>query len=524
MTVALDAVANLGTANTTAGLSQTFTLGGSATALCVLVGGYIASNGISNLTTRTVTCGGTPMVLLGGINCANTAGRGWVELWGLISPATGSQTIAVVENKTTTASTLNVTAISYTGVSQFGTAVTNTGTTATAVTSGAIVSSTGSRVLSVQGAVNSTMSAPSGTSRSDQPASATASTVTLLVQDAAGAATVTNTSTYAGSTGWSSVSVNLVSGSIYQVNAAANWTIARSASASFVGQVYQIHAAANWTMAATATAADQPLGPALRYVGPVDTTSTLTTAAYAQADNASTLVTPTWLTQQITDAASSLVTMDWINGRVSAYLSESAVTTALGNYIADSQLGVDNGVAQVAGGGNIPTGQLPTLVTNDLAQCYDATNDGTVFLVPDTTYTVVTNNINEFVLANVVIPNPGFPWIPLPFAYVLGYSSATASGSRLIGTGNFGYLTVTELGTTSPIFASGLCTDDSLPNFYTVTPSVNPSTVVTPLTQVPMQGGATLQLAACNWEGSQYTFSGDSLYFFVLVVPALGGS
>lgn len=464
------------------------------------------------------------MVLLGAVNGNNVTGHGWTELWGLISPPTGTQTVVVTENKSTTATYLNVTAMSYIGVSRFGMLVSNYGTAAT-TTSGAIVSSTGSRVLTVTGSYNATLGIGSspGTQRSDMPATPTANYTTLLVQDTAGAATVTNTSTYtsASNYGWVNLSVNLVAGNIYQVSAPMSLTLAQDSTASFVGNVWYGAGTSAMSLTASATAVRQPLGPPLRYVGPVDTTATVTTTTYAQADNASTLVTPAWLTQQITDAAAKLVTADWITSQVSNYLTQTTVTNSLTAYVPISQLGVSSGVAQVGSNGTIPASELPTLITNDLAQCYDATNDGTIFLPSDNTYTVTTNNVNEFVLANVVVPNPGYPWIAMPFAYVLGYSSATPSGNRLTGTGNFGYLTVTQTGETSPIYGCALCTDDPLPNFYAVTPSA--PAAATPRNQPALQGGLTLQLSACNFTGSKYVFSGTSLFFFVLVVPAVGG-
>jgi hypothetical protein len=527
MTVTFDAVANLGTANSTSGLSGSFTLGSSATCLVVLVGGFFTSGNISSLTTRTCKVGTTSLTLLASTNnsSATATTKGYTEMWGLIGPPTGAQTISVVENKTTTAAFLNVTAISFNGVSQFGTGVTNLGTatTASAATSGAIVSSTGSRVLSVAGTYDATLALTgSGTLRSNMPATATLNYVTLLVQDQAGAATVTNTAT--ASNGWGVCSVNLVAGTRWTVNASQALTVSRSASASFVGLVRHVNAAQSWTVTATASVTAQHQGPPLRYVGPIDTNNTITTAAYSQIDDNTFLVTPAFITQQVNAAAASLVTPAFVTQAASAYLTQTAVNTALAAFVPTSQLGAAHGVAQLGPDGLIPAGQLQLpLVTNNLAKVYDATTNGTIFLPSGNAFTVVTTNINEFVAANVNVPNPGYPWIPLPFAYIGGHSSNTSSGSRLAGNGNYGMMTCTLAGKTLPLYGVGLATDDTLFNYYVLTPcgiATNPA--VTPLNQVPLEGAQTLELGLCNWSGSQYTFSGTGMFFYVLVVPAIG--
>jgi hypothetical protein len=204
-------------------------------------------------------------------------------------------------------------------------------------------------------------------------------------------------------------------------------------------------------------------------------------------------------------------------------VAQATVDAALGGFVADSALGAHSGVAQADGTGTVPSAQLPVLSTNNVAKVFDCTTSGTVFLPSGSTYTATTDDIGEFVIANVEIPNPGYPWIALPFAYVLGHSSAVSSGSRLLGNGNIGFLAVTAPGEVAPIYGMGLCTADTVANYYPVVPATNGLDRVTPATQPPFQGGATLQLSACNFAGTNYTFSGTGLVFYVLVLPALGG-
>ncbi len=276
------------------------------------------------------------------------------------------------------------------------------------------------------------------------------------------------------------------------------------------------------TLTPSADSNVEVLGPPLRYVGrSPDTTGTLCTVSYAQKDQGAYLVTSTWTAGQITSAVANLVNETWINQQVANYTTQTQVTTNLEAYIPTSSLG--STVAQLGSNGSIPTGQLPAVTLNNLALNYDVTTSGTVFLLPGISHTTTTTTLGELKIGTITIPNPGYPWIPYPFAKVLGYSSATSSGSRLIGTSNSGILTVTQQGVTSPLYGAGLFTDDPGSNYYSVVPAAIPLGPVTPLTQTPLTTGMTFELSGCNWTGTGYTYNGTGLIFFILVLPALSG-
>jgi hypothetical protein len=258
---------------------------------------------------------------------------------------------------------------------------------------------------------------------------------------------------------------------------------------------------------------------------PPDSDSVVATTQYTQARWNATLVTPQWITQQVTIASANLVTQSWINQQISNYLSQSAVTTALTGYVPTSELGAASGVAQLNSNLLVPSGQLPTLVTNSLAVNYDAAISGVIILPSGQTATAQTDVIGAVPLAKVTIADPGYPWVPLPFAVVQGNAGGAGSGTRLAGNNNFGFLTVTPFGATSPIYAAGICTDDSVPNYYLCLPyGGGVGSVMTPLTQPPIIGSLTLLLSGCSWSGGVggYVFSGTGMVFYVLVVPAVG--
>jgi hypothetical protein len=263
----------------------------------------------------------------------------------------------------------------------------------------------------------------------------------------------------------------------------------------------------------------------LRYVGRApDSNSVLATSSYTQAQDIATLVTPTWIAQQMSSASASLVTEDWVDEQVANHSTQSDVTTALQDYTPNSDLGAHSGIAQLNGSRMIPVGQLPTLVTNSVAANYDAATSGTIWLPTGQSLTTASNTVGAVPLAQVTIPNPGYPWVPWPFAVVQGQAGGTPSGTRLAGSNNSGLLAVTLVGTNTPIYAAGVCTDDMLPNYYLCLPGpTSTGGVITPVIQPPIVGGATLLLSGSCWAGTAYTFSGTGMIFFCLVLPAVGG-
>jgi len=528
---AFDQVSNLGAAPGSTGVSGNFTLGASATELLVIVSGTqipqptltatIPNSGSANVTSTTLA-----------------TSTGWMTIYKSLHPPTGVQAIAVSATGT---SIINVTAISFTGVTQTGTPVPNSGTSA-AVSSGTIASGTNNRVVFIVAAPDAVITpAGSASIRSNQPNPAVSNTMTICVTDISGAATVSQSATLGASAGWLSVSINLIAGTAYTVGATLALALARAQAAStFGGHHWTVGSTLALATSTAATGLTQFYGPPLRYVGrPPDTSSTLVTAGYALQDVANDLVSASWVAQQVAAAAAPLVPVSWINGQITppsgvgGYLSQAAVTTALtSGFVPDSALVADSGIAQLGSNPNnllIPSAQLPTLVTNSLATCYDAntSGQGTVWLNSGVVLTAITHNIGEQLLAQVDIVDPGYPYIALPFAYVQGYSSIADTGPRTIGSGdNYGLLTVTALGTQSPIYGMGLCNNSPYPNYYVVTPGGYPAQNVVPTSQPPLVGDQTLQLAGCNYNGSDYTFTASTaapLVFYVLIFPAFGG-
>lgn len=264
----------------------------------------------------------------------------------------------------------------------------------------------------------------------------------------------------------------------------------------------------------------------LRYVGRnPDSDSTVANKAYADADNAAVAVTTGFIDQQVANQGHDLVGSAYVDQQVANYTTQSAVNSALGAYVPNTALSAVSGVAQGDTTGLAQVGQLPTLTTDRVARSYNIATVGTNYLGGGT-HTVTTTNLGEYVIASIPVSDPGYPWFPLPFAYISGQAGGTPSGSRFSGNGNVGFLAVIPpSGVSNTIYASGLCTDDPITNWYQALPhgsalnTVNPAS---PTNTPPILGPLTLNLTACCWSGNGYAFNGSNLVYHITVMPAIG--
>lgn len=262
------------------------------------------------------------------------------------------------------------------------------------------------------------------------------------------------------------------------------------------------------------------------YVGRTpDSDATVVTKAYADAQNAAVAVTNAFIDSQCLIQGPNLVSQAFVDQQVANYATQTAVNNALTPYAPLSILGAHSGAAQADSSGLIPSGQLPTLVTNRLPLSYNINTTGTNFL-GGSTFTTTTTNIGEYIIASIPIPDPGFPWIPFAYAYISAQSGGTPSGTRFNGNGNFGFLAVIPpSGVSNTIYASGVCTDDPVTNWYQALPhgyATNPQSPQTPLTNPPILGPLTLNLTGCCWSGNAYSWNGPNLVFHITVMPAMG--
>lgn len=215
-----------------------------------------------------------------------------------------------------------------------------------------------------------------------------------------------------------------------------------------------------------------------------------------------------------------LVTKAYVDQSNAQVAQKAAVDAADALYVPTSALSAPNGVAGVGSDGNLIPGQVPAGVpTEFLAKSYDVHSDGLVYF--NQPQTVLTNNLRELRIASITIPDPGYPWRPIPRAFVLGGDpGATQPNTRTGGTGTYGMLTVMPPHAVSDqVYGTGICTDSWYWNFYEV--MIYAAAGQTPTSVPPVVGGLELDLYGCCWSGTGYQFSPEGLLYWILCAPAL---
>lgn len=208
MTVAFDSVgAGRANASHVAGtaVTETHTVVSSNPVQVLLCLGYEQGSAIGFPTLSPVTFGGTSMILVGNLGNNNLAStNGWIGIYKLLwTGGAGAQTVSVTDTTSTTSWWYNT--VAYTGVGSVSAPVTNGGSsTSPSVT---VTSATGHMVVSIMGIFDKAVSAPTQTSRYSQ--SGTSLIESGIIQDAAGASSVTFGMTVGGTAAWAALAVDL---------------------------------------------------------------------------------------------------------------------------------------------------------------------------------------------------------------------------------------------------------------------------------------------------------------------------
>lgn len=264
----------------------------------------------------------------------------------------------------------------------------------------------------------------------------------------------------------------------------------------------------------------------LSYVGRDPTSdSVLVPKTYADSTAAATLVTSDEVTAAVTTqiTLNTLEPQSYVNTQDGLRAHKSAVDAADATYLATSALNAANGVPGLDSSGGVLLSQIPSGVTTDrVAKVYNAATDGTLHLGPTDTLTVTTENMRESSLATITVPDPGYPWLPLPFAVVQG---ACRSGDQppdhMTGMQVSGLLAVmAPVGVSDRVFGSGLCTPSYTYEYYYCIPYGGSN--YTPVNNPPLTGSLQLDFYASCFAGSGYSFYGAAAVFWILVMPAIG--
>lgn len=259
---------------------------------------------------------------------------------------------------------------------------------------------------------------------------------------------------------------------------------------------------------------------ALRYEGrPTDADSAVAIKSWADTANTALTVTTGYVNSEISRvvALNDLQTTTYVDYQDSLLADASAVADADALYLSLTEKDVS--VATLTSSGMLRSTQLPTLVTDRVAQMVE----GTVSF--SGTLTSLTTLDRDLLLASVTIDDPGYPYIPLPFGMVTAKAGGDANLTEepWKGTGVTGRLLVAPpsgSGVADFIYGIGWCSDNPAYATYPVFPYGG--TGVSPSTRPAQTGSLTLNLFGSSYQNTGYTFSSANLSFSVLVVPAVG--
>lgn len=567
MTILFDSV---GVGISASGTTATWqhVIGTSATALIV---GISFDGTPQSSVTRTVRVGSKTLTSLGFMP-SNTFNH-WVELFGTLSPPTGVQSVTVT---TSVGVSIVGSSVAYRGVASLGSSYTNFfpyvnySVTQPAAAGNWLVGVMGSAYgiaivrpaasgvdrqviggypcMAILDAVSTGTSATITLNASSNAAGSGVSVVLVPVAGATGIAQTVNatplavTASFAASADTTSVrmgSASLAATATVTASASAmgaremgtNLPVIASASASALLSaqadadltvtatrtvqpdgalwIFNSSLAVTSTRTATATVTLAPIPPPvakspLRYVGRYpDTEGSVAPRSYAQAANDKTKVTTDFITKTVDGLVFSLATTAYVDQQDNTKALKTAVTAADEAYFPAT----GHNLAVLDNEGFVAASQIPTgsIVTNRVSGCYVGSAGGG---------TVSGSGFRALLLGTVSVPDPGFPYVVLPFAWVSG--SAAGTGSRWAGAGTSAKLVVMPT-SSDAVCGWGVCAASQRPSSYPLTPAVSMGVASQKFT-----GAITLGLygsVMTEGAGLSYTFGGGS--FYVITLPAV---
>lgn len=232
-------------------------------------------------------------------------------------------------------------------------------------------------------------------------------------------------------------------------------------------------------------------------------------------------------TKSPTTPGAALMTSAQVTARLAGFPTPAAVSAADATAFKASQLAQPGGVATLDENGVMLGAQISLAGVSDrIMVCYDVQKFGTVNMASSS---IRVNQLEprETLLATVNVPDPGYPWVPMPFATVWGQAipnTATPDPSTDVGT--VGFLSVLDVndsaneayGVGAAMGRSVLSPALVLPNAANTAASADSTSSKTD----PVIGPMSLGLYASRWLGTDsYQFVSQALRYWVIAAPAM---
>lgn len=258
-------------------------------------------------------------------------------------------------------------------------------------------------------------------------------------------------------------------------------------------------------------------GP-LKYVGRRPDNSGYAVMSKAQVDDAyeGSRVDNDYVTGAVQDVLPSLASLTYVTNQDAQRATKTAVTAADATYVPVSQLsGVSGGVVPLNSSSSVPLSRVPATIQTHRAPIVKYAD--TVHLV-GTEVMVAPSGAKQYLAASVTIADPGYSYIPLPFAVVRGGALDSADPvTRSMTTACYGQLSVLDADNVK--YGWTVCTGRKVYDFHTLLPFADDQ--VNPTSRPLVEGPLTLDLWLGLYGGTTYTFTNTGFQFYVLIYPGV---
>lgn len=223
-------------------------------------------------------------------------------------------------------------------------------------------------------------------------------------------------------------------------------------------------------------------------------------------------VSDDFLGDQLAAETPALVTQTYVDTQDALRATKVAVDALDAQYLPDTARDAANGVAPLNSSGYVPATNLPFVYTSRWPTFHNVDN---TYMTSQ--HTCTTTNVKEYEAARLTIPDPGFPYIPIPFALVLGGALAGTAASESVGTSIYGQITILDASNTK----WGWCITSGQKQlvYHSCLPFAD--STVNPTSRPPVTGSTTLSLYLSVWGGASYTFDPLGLQFYAIAMPGV---